>query len=260
MGIDETMRVEEGLFDGDALADDQPLFRYLSFSKLMNLLTTQTLYLPRIDQFRDPLEGRFTSEDLKYLAKPQSGASSKRRHEDFAEIRRKAYASCWAMQARESDAHWRLYCADDECVAIVTTARKIQNAFRTWSSDWPNATYGLGRVRYVDHLRDEMASEQGADGYRKKLLRVFALKNDSFRWEEEARVVVLPRNAQWKDGEEPRGIETPIDASELIERLIVSPASQRWFRDTVVDCVTKYGLGDRVILSELATLYQALEA
>ncbi len=246
------MKSDDRLFDRGRPADDAILVRYLSFSKLMNLLTTRSLFLSRIDQFSDPLEGRFTVEDLKYLASPKSGVDLN----DWENHRMAAYALCWSAQVYESDAHWQLYAAKEECVAIVTTAAKLDSEFRKWTPDLLNATYAFGLVRYVDPS-ESVASEVGEDGYRKSLLRFATLKDRSFKWEEEARVVVFPRDGRLPIENWPIGMQVPVDVEQLIDRIIVGPNSQPWLLETVASSLAKYGLNDRVAPSELTTIRSA---
>lgn len=246
------MNNEQNLFDRGELAGNEKLIRYMSISKLMRLVTSQTIYLPRIDQFSDPLEGRFTVADLTYLRDAKSGVNL-----DKWEMHRcKAYASCWTSHQRESEAHWRSYADSEECAAVVTKAASLRAALQEWQPGWSEATYALGMVRYVNP-DEKVASEQGPGGYRKSLLRFATLKDMSFRWEEEARAVVFPRNPEWAQNSWPLGLEMPIKLEALMEKIVLGPSSPSWLLDTVMAVVSKADLNVRVEKSELVAIHEA---
>lgn len=137
------------------MAGDTSVWRYLTLSAVIATIETRRLRLTRIDRFQDPFEGSVPKKQIEDQNTRLIGAASSRTmmnsvaahypgmarlmppdEDPWSRIRRlrrartrSAHASCWSA-CDESEALWRLYCADDGClgvgVALRTTLARLE--------------------------------------------------------------------------------------------------------------------------------------
>jgi len=129
---------------------DTKIWRYLSFAKFCTLLRTRQLYFTSTASFDDRWEG---SHGLWYAAGMElisifmkvnwSGMSLLEFSRQWNRwIRGWTFASCWHMNAGDSEAMWKLYASDEGAVAIQSTYARLRKVL---PSD-----VGIGRVFYRD--------------------------------------------------------------------------------------------------------------
>ncbi|EMR05991.1 hypothetical protein C772_01971 [Bhargavaea cecembensis DSE10] len=230
---------------------DQPLWRYVDFTKFVDLLINRSLFFSRIDRFDDPFEGNPVSGFLE---------SARRRGdwrgiEEFYEqkkmlkgLRKYSFVNSWHMNDYESVAMWNLYLQSDEGIAIRTTYRRLQDAFLD------NRDVTAGVVKYVDFNEVEYSSDHLSD--------YLFLKRKSFEFENELRLFLLyddiPDPEELKTivrGPYEYGTNIGVDLSVLIESVYLSPTSPEWFEDLVRGLLAKFtDLDLPVCKSELGKL------
>ena len=132
----------------------QPLWRYLSYSRLIELLSTEVLYFRRLSLMDDKWEGLLTEKTRNqifkhFYAQYQSVDAANYQIEDYEKHRHEFYINCWHMNDSESYLMWKVY-ADRGC-AIETTFERLQIAF----DDFPGEVEGT-TMEYLDFRRDEM--------------------------------------------------------------------------------------------------------
>ena len=124
----------------DSIHPDQTIFRYMSFSKFVNLLKTEDLHFHQAADFSDRFEGSVPeiieeARELEYQRAAKRGELQPEGHEIHAEInkclRRFTYLSCWHMTDEESVAMWEHYGGSDGAVAIKTTIGEFSSALNT---------------------------------------------------------------------------------------------------------------------------------
>jgi hypothetical protein len=175
---------------------DTHVWRYLSLSAVFATIKTQHLRLTRVDRFQDPFEGSVPKKQIEVQNLLLSGAASRRtmmncvaaHHPGMARLMppdedpwirltrlrrartRSSHASCWSA-GDESEALWRLYCADDGCqgvgVALRTTLARLEASVAAHDLHVSPITY----IRYDEapaftdeidpllHKRDGFAAE-----------------------------------------------------------------------------------------------------
>ena len=155
----------------DAPSDDTVLWRYMDFTKFVDLVVTTELYLRRVDLLDDPREGLFKDPEWTRLLQ---------RTDDMApsteNSRSLSFVNCWCEGADESRAMWDLYGANARGIAIKTTMNSVRSAIG--GSDLP---IYIGRVEYVDwkqHDRDPG-----------NLIGMCVRKSEGYRHEREVRLL-----------------------------------------------------------------------
>jgi hypothetical protein len=166
------------------MSGDTPVWRYLNLSGIIATIKTRQLRLTRVDRFQDPFEGSVPKKQIEAQTVLFIGAESRRTmmnrvaaHLGMARLMppdedpwiritrlrrartRSAHASCWSA-GDESEALWRLYCADDGRqgvgVALRTTLASLDASVAAHDLYVSPITY----LRYHEAppFRDEMDS------------------------------------------------------------------------------------------------------
>lgn len=233
------------------------LWRYFDFEKFCWLIDTANLYHARLDHLGDPYEGSVT---IPYARKRDSGEihgymdSPGWEPLNNRRLMVSSYATCWHASDNESPSMWKLYSHERRGVAIVSTFERLRTAADTSDFHLPL----LGPVEYFDYGSDDMSLPMGLTG------RVGFSKMIAFEHEREIRGIVRiddqPNNPNEIFSEAyseelaerlPNGVEVPIDLHALIERIVVAPKSDLWFKKHVQLTAERRGLAQAVRSSEL---------
>jgi len=228
-----------------------PIWRYLDFSKFVDLLETQTLFFNRTDRFDDEFEGSYPQ--LNTLLRPMLyGGETKisahllaKMSVTFKEWRRFMAINCWHMSNHESAAMWKLYLKGNEGISICSTYNRLVESFLPCDD-----TIYVGVVKYIDYDTEWMP--EGS------LFYPFVHKRKSFQHENELRAIIC-RFPIEKDGKADlsqdtidQGINVPIAFTKLVSKVCVAPTSPGWFRRLVEVVLKKYNLEAEVVNSSLA--------
>ncbi|MFM4677455.1 DUF2971 domain-containing protein [Aeromonas media] len=259
--------------------------RYMNLSKFLYLLQNSTLFLPKMSIFDDQLEGGLTATD--YLNKsnepgileltmnflPVYGESPEQREKRlnvnefskqkldnakfmtpfgeylksdiqtvFPKCREYLYVSCWHHSYFECSAMWQLYGAEKNSVCIFTSIEKLeQQIIHNELLD----NLKLEDVNYIDHAKAQFGSN---------CLDPFLSKSLPFSFEKELRIVAFDSKTDLARVEqnEKAGVNIRIHSlPKLIDRVVVSPNSDSWFKDCIQKLCNEYGLGIEVEMSSL---------
>lgn len=271
---------------GDIMGSGSVIQRYMNLSKFLYLLQNSTLFLPKMSIFDDHLEGGLTASD--YLKNANDAAAfdiginrfmspcgeTPTQREDrlrandlamqglnnkrfitpfgeyfkndiqtvFSKCREYIYVSCWHHSNFECSAMWKLYGAEKNSVCIFTSVEKLeQQVIHSELLD----NIKLEDVNYIDHAKAKFGSN---------CLEPFISKSLSFSFEKELRLVAFDSKIDLAriEQNEKVGVNIRIRSlSELIDRVVVSPNSDSWFKDCVQKLCNEYGLGIEVKMSSL---------
>jgi len=210
----------------DNLDDNEKIWRYTDFAKLVSLFHSESLYFVRSDRLllSDPFEGYF--RELTFLkgynASEQLNELARKEHP------KNLFINCWHVNKSESDAMWKIYSGMDKGIAIQSTIGKLKNGFKT------SEQVKILKMKYGDFQKE--------NGTREDLIDRFSRKRDSFKHENELRVFVFNPSHSKEDG-----IKIKMDLKSFIEKITVSPLSPDWFVDVVKSVSSKYGIDQTVV-------------
>jgi len=245
--------------------NNQKIWRYMDFSKYVDLLTTSELHFARADKFEDPYDCsamQFFGEPYKQLslANPQ-GKERTCQVNTFERLF--VYLNCWHMNDVESAALWRLYSENKyETIAIQTTFGKFESEIK---NKWSRDGIRISKIKY-----DPENAGEPIDGGRlfSSLGREnIVYKRKSFEYEQELRAFIFQGFDKFKENytlqneahleklmkERPEYIRIKITPSDLIEKVYVSPHAKDLFVELVKNVSGE--LKDRVQKSDLYQLY-----
>ena len=261
----------------------EAVWRYMDFVKFVSLLSTNALYCNSLASFEDPYEGaaglmehrEAYRADQKaqlmdcYRKRMRDGPAflrkrmdSKREEyapelssEEFLElaandeidgeeelnliVRKTTYVNCWYESDFESLAMWKLYSKDNEnAISIKSSVNRLQAAVAGGNHD-----VQVGRVNYIDYGRPP---EYFHD------MEKCWFKSYHFAHENEIRLIPATRICEFDLDNPPAGILIPVDLTQLIEEVYVSPWAGSWLVDLVSDVCIRYGILLKVTQSEIA--------
>lgn len=249
--------------------NNQKIWRYMDFSKYVDLLTTSELYFTRADKLEDPYDCsamQFLGDIYKQLPSPPPEAKEWTRKVNTFE-RLFMYLNCWHMNDVESAALWKLYSENKyETVAIQTTFGRLDSETK---HKWPRDGIVISKVKYdpenagkpIDGIPGARSFSGVSFGW-----DCIIYKRPSFEHEQELRAIIFQRVDKLTEGilrdeahlekltkERRPCIRIKINPSELIEKVYVSPFAKDWFVKLVKN--VSGNLKDRVTKSDLYELY-----
>lgn len=234
--------------------ENEKVWRYMDFPKLVSILDKNSLFFSRGDQFKDPFEGSYPLLNVlgrNYVPPSISAPNIEKFQEAMASLGginknwpKHVGINCWHLNNHESAAMWQLYIQSNEGVAIQSTYKNLRDCFRPSSQD-----VHLGLVKYIDYEKEFFAADN--------MLNPFVHKRKSFEHEKEVRALVMKWPSSGENGIDlsqnsiADGINIQIDLKVLIENIYISPSSPQWFVDVVTSTVNKYGLSFPILQSDL---------
>ncbi len=233
--------------------DDATIWRYMDFTKFVEVLNSGCLHFTRIDKLGDACEGSFV-----LFNPPRVNEIHERNKgivEPFSSLReevKKYYANCWHINKGESAALWKLYLKSNEGVAIKSTIRTLADIL----DDCPESV-AMSKVFYGHRNRDvsvnEIISPKITRMSSVNTIHAITTKRLCFEHENELRILVTEL---WnKNGlsftPDDEGVKIHLDLNKLIKEVYVSPDAPQWFVSLTKDVANKYGLTSNIIKSPL---------
>lgn len=249
------------MFETHAHLDDissptDVLWRYVDFSRFVDLLQTCQLHLARADSMADDWEGSYSHANLR-LRPEVYGEGWPVMAGSYANIYMRArthtYLNCWHLSDVESAAMWAIYDRESRGVAIATTRARLAAAITE-----VRPVYGT-TVEYVDYQNVWIPE--------RNVMEPFRFKRMSFAHEREYRLVAIwnPK-AELRPGGDPsneadvvrepdvppEGLKVAVQLDDLVQEVRVSPHSPTWHRDVIRRTCEKYERQWTVSQSDLA--------
>jgi hypothetical protein len=267
--------------DGEAV-----LRRYMDLAKFAALLQSRSIFHCKMSNFDDGLEGGLTSNDyitftnelaifdLAMELWPAIQETQEQRQvrldrveriwsfvdqetfetifgpmlkndavEYFERARRWVYVSCWNKAQTECAGMWSLYGADNS-ICICTTVNQIANNLQFDGLEVSAAV--MAEVDYLDHGEGYFADQK---------LGAFVSKAEPFGFEKEVRVIAWNGSKNYdelaKDNPCAGVFSRAVDLNLIINKIVVSPKADSWFKAVVEKLCIAYGLNVAIEQSSL---------
>lgn len=233
--------------------DDTVIWRYMNLERLLALLCDKSLFMCRLDKFRDPWEGVWPKPLLDIMSSGRPDRAKVHRAKalnDFAgALTMSLYVSCWHASEYESAALWDSYAARAG-LAIKSTCGQLKSAIECEDQ------FYVGEVSYRDYSRD------GSDLMPSAFIGAL-LKRKSFEHEREVRVLIWNPAQMQEYGKkesdlspEAAGRSIHVNLPTLIDAVYLSPTSPSWLLPYVRTLLSKFDVqGCEVIRSQLYDEY-----
>lgn len=232
------------------------VWRYLSWPRFMNAITTGTLWFARPDKLGDPAEGSRPLGDAIFFKNAWDALKASGKEHMIDEVRaswrnfdmtmrRSTYVSCWQMKNKDAMQMWERYCGPEKRVGIA-----IQSTYERLDAGVPRdiGAYEhvmMGCVTYGDY-EDE--------GFRTQLNNGFAplmIKKIQYADEHEVRLVL-----QQVVDTNKAGIAVPVEFKTIVETVVISPYGAEPFRNAAERFCRDRGLRVPVIRSKALEVLQ----
>lgn len=218
-------------------SDDAPIWKYMDFYKLKDLLQTNELYFRRGGLLSDVEEGNisdFSGEDTYYpVDKPKRSV-----YEDISEIaghaKKHLYITCWNQNEQLCDRMWQHYTSEGDGVCIKTDIKSL-----IASISHEKRQVQIGKVNYVSN-RHKSQSWLG-------IFSPFLIKDMRFLHENELRMIVRDTKNLDDEPEHQEYLRIKCKAYELIQEIHIAPGAGRLFSKNVKKLAREQGLSELVV-------------
>lgn len=207
------------------------VWRYMDISKFIDILSRNSLFLSRLDLLGDAHEGSITriNHEARQVEFEKHGITQMitELEKSSKKTNKSMFINCWYCDDYESEAMWKLYCPNNQGVAIQTTYKDLVD-----SVDYDEQMY-IGAIKYIDY-----ESEWFPTG---NIFYPVMHKRKAFEYEKEIRLVkTSPDLWQMKENELPFGIHCEWDINKVVENIYVNPYAQNWYYEIVKNIINKY--------------------
>lgn len=251
------------------LPDEAVLWRYMSLVKFLDLISTKTLTLCRMDNFEDKFEGNSKQligqieEILKNAGMNDIDGFMPNFSKAYEEVKFKSYALCMHANEYESAAMWKLYGNYGETIALKTTVGKLKQSLGNQESLWfGSAIYGISN--------DELKSFYNKNRNRNEVINLsplepLFLKRPSFEHEKEYRTIYSDaktfftenannKNIQDLKKSQPLIKKIDCDVECLIDELLIYPEASSWVLEAINATIKSFGYKIKAKKSDLYDL------
>jgi hypothetical protein len=213
---------------------DTIVWKYLDLSKFLDLLLSQKLFMSRSDKFEDQYEGTFsepTFEEIKKLSE-----NNPEFLDYYKSKREKVVVSSWHINEYESFAMWQIFTQNSEGLAIQSTIGRLQKALEPEK----NFKQFIGEVNYIDYKKEYIPFDD--------LFFPFLFKRKSFQYEREVRIISDTSETKININD---GLKINVDINQLIDKIYIHPKSENWYKNLVIQLVSKLGFDIEIEKSDL---------
>lgn len=117
--------------------DETIIWRYMDFTKFVDLLLNGKLFFNRSDNFEDPFEGIFRLKDYE---------STKEFWTDEELTKKFYFLNCWHMNNNQSDAMWKIFLDTKNGIAIKSSIGNLKRSLEDSSDE-----IFIGEVYYREY-------------------------------------------------------------------------------------------------------------
>lgn len=219
------------------------VWRYIDTNKFIDILSNKRLYFSRLDLLGDTHEGSIPKNNYfkrNFELNQDINKNTDWVGEGIKRMYKMTYINCWYLDNYESEAMWRLYCQNNNGIAIQTTYEKLVESIGN-----DDFLY-IGKVSYVDYNTNVIP-----DG---NFFFPIMHKRIAFKHEKEVRMI-KEETSLYKDTfnniPTPLGIHIPWDLEENTENIYVNPYAPAWYYDIIKELLNKYECKVNLIWSEI---------
>jgi len=255
-------------YDGDILPNTL-IWRYMNFAKFIDFLITKSLWFSKIDRFNDEKEGYLELNNFhKYCYLKAEGDDYslkftdsfdeqdddidfsdfiKQMYEKTRKNIKNIYVNSWHISDVENELMWLAYGEDKNSVAIRCEFQSLLNFFQ--SEEYYN--FDIRAINYYDHkeIRFELLDRLAPAFTKRKRfkseneLRLIAYRFEGIDQDNDNYKVIEDEN-----GKVLSGIKIDLDFDNSKYEVVVSPYSEEWFAELIMEIGKKYQFD--VVLSE----------
>lgn len=181
------------------------------------------------------IEKTFSEEDI--IEEVQSWYESEKKLKSINCV------NCWNKYKFESIALWKIYSDFNKGIMIKSSISRLKKAL-----EFSTEEIRLSEVHYIDYSKEIMP-----DG---NAMFPLIYKQLAYSYEEEVRLIHQVEHDgwvhDWSKEEVQEGVCIKADLTQLVEEIVISPYSPKWFHELVKNVSLKYELDKPVKRSILS--------
>jgi len=226
--------------------EETVLWKYLDISKFISLLSKESLWLARVDTFKDKHEGIFPLEMKQILDKiykdfekeDKTKDGSIQNTSDFQHhLIKNAYINCWHQNLDENMVMWEIYGKTENSIAIRSTVGDLtdsvsRNDLKEYRSN----------IAFEPVIYEKLENIPGKLTYQSP----FFIKRPHFKFEREVRLFLSTYSTSNPIVDTPIGIEISVNLETLIKDIYVHPDASNWFFEAVQSLIDKFEISVQV--------------
>lgn len=223
--------------EDNGLDDKSTVWRFMKFEKFCSMLQTGSLFYASLASFEDPHEAILSQRyySLRYWSRfkvhfPKRELKDIKLDQNYN--RKLIGANCWNCSDVEPEFFWKIYSDLEFGVAIKSNVKRLKSAHSNVSKNI-----------YIRNLvYDELTiqnEKEFKDFHRCSALEKAHFKRPHFAQEKEVRCIINLNEPQ--RGTLVRSEAIKVNLFDLIEEVVFSPKSPKWFHDVVNEIKSKYG-------------------
>jgi hypothetical protein len=227
--------------------DDQVVWRYMSLSKFISMISKKELYFASLKQLAkaDKFEGLSPIPNFLRTSNIPGLEGWNKQQLEIAEYQQtltrefiengRIFINCWHMNTHECFAMWKIYSDSEGGVAIKTTFKNLMDSFDQF----------LIQAGIINYYPVERKSLVFPDDF----LYFATEKPDEYIYEKELRLFYLPTSSDIQESSchTQKGYSIKVDLTKLIQEVVISPISKPMFREVIESLLQKYELLDCII-------------
>lgn len=253
----------------DKYDDNQVVWRYMDFTKFLSMLQYKALFFCScsIMQKIDPFEGEYPKNSLKKLRDKKDFIQLTVEYTEKPAVYRRKFLenvgiNCWHANNTENAAMWKVYLSSKDGIAIKSTIKNLKDSFGQNTED----VIFIGNIHYNDYefndidvnyneylqtvieladieiKKGNLSDSDILNKLAKYYYPLIMSKRKEFEYEKEIRLI-SPINQKTKMKRlKNEGKFVNLDLNILINEIIISPSSDKWYVDLVKDVVKSYNL------------------
>lgn len=243
------------------IKENYKIVRYLDLAKFISILQNESLFFCRIDKLEDKFEGTSPKPNIVlqenyyrnlyeqgFLKSDNINESVKKdvfEHKEMEEKYKKINCiCCWNKFTVESYAMWKIYSDMDKGLMITSTIKKLRDSFEKTEE-----VIQLSGINYIDHETDFIENPGNLNS-------AIIHKHKAYSFEEEIRLIHQVKDGSgfyydWESEEIKNGKNIKVNLNILIDEIVLSPYSPKWFFEMVKDLMEKYKLEKKIRYSVL---------
>ena len=240
--------------------ENYKIVKYMDLAKFISLLHSKSLFFCRLDKLEDKFEGSSPKLNLEYnkywyrqlydqkhlkssnvdesVAKDISDRNNM--EEKFKSLN---CVCCWNRYNSESYALWKIYSDLNKGIMITSNVEYLIKSFEATPEN-----IQLSEIRYINYETDVIGKVN--------LNYPITHKNIAYNYEDELRLIHLVKFENglfydWNSEINSVGKQLSNNLEILIDEIILSPYSPKWFYEIIQDLTTKYNLNKKIKYSSL---------
>jgi len=231
----------------NAVSNESTIWRYMDFSKFVDLLDSQRLFFTRLSKLRkdDPYEGSL----VPFYPNYKEGKSSEIIKESDKGLPNDFFVSCWHLSDIESAALWKLYSNSNECIAIKSTVAKLVSSI-VHNEGYCNTSIEIKAVEYGH----EKARSRNNNSNSVRSFDVVFTKRREFAHEKELRLAIWADTLPTPILPDAPGLKLEVNLESMISEIVIGPEAPDWTKDLVKSISKKYDFSFEIKQSTLLKL------